>query len=562
MYVQDRYSQSGLHDDCRLILPIHNDPGVSGRHMRRDKIDVSLIRQWLDTCDELHAPCKNQVDDLVPEMKVIDCLSRTIVPYTSPEDGYIALSYVWGSEPPTLNFQGNVLDSLPKVVEDAVALVQQIGVRYLWVDRYCIPQHDASVKALQIQNMGRIYGGSTLTIIAAAGESPHYGLPGVSSTLKTPQPEIRVDNYCLAGFLPPRKEVKKSMWNSRGWTYQEGILSKRRLVFTESQVLFQCLGSHCSDSISVPFRALHSKRSVFFESVDFGYFFPSAIQLKNTSSVLSQIERYRYRNLSVDADALDAIAGVFKMYGSTKQPVRFLCGLHIFSKELLRTESNTDILVKALSWLACESLVRRPHFPSWSWVGWKNFTSAASTARLRLAAYPYTFQFKLSETHHDPRKFAHIEVKAELENGQILKWESSHHQILDICTMGKYPTHLRISGWGFRGQIIRDRTSGWRFASPTAYINTRYSVHLPDLGFCEEDSATLDIIAILVATSRRSFIDCLIFRILEGANVLERIRYDRRSLTDDDTCEFLVHPDEKRASFGNLQLEWTEIRVA
>jgi hypothetical protein len=29
-------------------------------------------------------------------------------------------------------------------------------------------------------------------------------------------------------------------WFERGWTYQEGVLSRRRLMFTENQVCFQC----------------------------------------------------------------------------------------------------------------------------------------------------------------------------------------------------------------------------------------------------------------------------------------------------------------------------------
>ncbi len=47
-------------------------------------------------------------------------------------------------------------------------------------------------------------------------------------------------------------EVQRSRWNTRGWTYQEGLLARRRLVFTGSQCYFQC-GAMCRvESISVP----------------------------------------------------------------------------------------------------------------------------------------------------------------------------------------------------------------------------------------------------------------------------------------------------------------------
>lgn len=34
--------------------------------------------------------------------------------------------------------------------------------------------------------------------------------------------------------------IKQSKWATRGWTYQEGCLSRRRLIFTEKEVLFLC----------------------------------------------------------------------------------------------------------------------------------------------------------------------------------------------------------------------------------------------------------------------------------------------------------------------------------
>jgi hypothetical protein len=37
-----------------VILPIHDNPGISGRHTRADQIDVSVIGKRLDVCDELH----------------------------------------------------------------------------------------------------------------------------------------------------------------------------------------------------------------------------------------------------------------------------------------------------------------------------------------------------------------------------------------------------------------------------------------------------------------------------------------------------------------------------
>jgi hypothetical protein len=53
---------------------------------------------------------------------------------------------------------------------------------------------------------------------------------------------------------------------------------------------------------------------LFFESVDFGKAFPSSIKFRDQETILDRIDEYRYRNLSIDRDALDAMAGVFAVY--------------------------------------------------------------------------------------------------------------------------------------------------------------------------------------------------------------------------------------------------------
>jgi hypothetical protein len=97
--------------------------------------------------------------------------------------------------------------------------------------------------------MGKIYAESTLTIIAAAGSDPDHGIPGVSSTMRIQRPSIRVGRHCLVGVRPPAHEIKRSKWNSRSWTYQEALLPKRRLVFTDTQTYFQCQEMCCTDAI-------------------------------------------------------------------------------------------------------------------------------------------------------------------------------------------------------------------------------------------------------------------------------------------------------------------------
>ena len=68
---------------------------------------------------------------------------------------------------------------IPKVIEDAKTVAKSLGKQYLWVDKYCIDQHDVVAKHHQIQNMDKIYQDAYATIIASAGINASSGLPGV-----------------------------------------------------------------------------------------------------------------------------------------------------------------------------------------------------------------------------------------------------------------------------------------------------------------------------------------------------------------------------------------------
>lgn len=123
----------------------------------------------------------------------------------------------------------------------------ELGLRYLWVDRYCIDQSDPRRKHELASQMDRIDAGAAVTIIAAAGTDPFFGLPGVSTTPRKlfSRRFGPLGQDCLILPAHPAGEVEESVWTARGWNYQEALLSRRRLVFTESQVYFQCQTGDC-----------------------------------------------------------------------------------------------------------------------------------------------------------------------------------------------------------------------------------------------------------------------------------------------------------------------------
>jgi hypothetical protein len=90
--------------------------------------------------------------------------------------------------------------------------------------------------------------GAELTIIAAAGSNPHYGLLGISRPRK-PQAILSISSHTFVAVEDPSYEIQNSTWDRRAWTFQEALLSRRRLVFTDSQFYFQCLRMHCTEGI-------------------------------------------------------------------------------------------------------------------------------------------------------------------------------------------------------------------------------------------------------------------------------------------------------------------------
>jgi hypothetical protein len=110
-------------------------------------------------------------------------------------------------------------------------------------DRYCINQTSDEIKHRQIENMQKIYAGSQITLIAAAGYDPNYGLAGVSKTRQELWNLVTVGGITLIHGIHPYSDfwtydIALSSWNHRAWTYQETLFSKRRLFCTDSTMIF------------------------------------------------------------------------------------------------------------------------------------------------------------------------------------------------------------------------------------------------------------------------------------------------------------------------------------
>jgi hypothetical protein len=153
--------------------------------------DTSMLEKWIETCNSGHGShCQLPRDNSMPRRPewLIDVQELCVVPAGDRE--YVALSYIWGSidclsltqaNLQTLQQEGSLSASaMPNTIRDTIALVNDIGLQYLWVDRLCIIQDDPIAQRRQISIMADIFAGSYITIIAAQGRdasSPLWNRP-------------------------------------------------------------------------------------------------------------------------------------------------------------------------------------------------------------------------------------------------------------------------------------------------------------------------------------------------------------------------------------------------
>ncbi|KAI0971310.1 heterokaryon incompatibility protein-domain-containing protein [Xylaria arbuscula] len=234
--------------------------------------DIQLLRGWLRRCEDNHdGKCggKEAKKDKLPKgFRVIDTLEEKI---TEPEASfrYIALSYVWAVGPDNdVQLEKSNVDALaashslrqvqlPNIIADAIALCRDLGERYLWIDRLCIIQDDEVTKPNQINAMDTIYRSASFTIIGALNIREDVGLPGCAGRPRHPRSSVWVSPYDLdvetQGIVCGRTTdfaIDTTLWNQRGWTFQERLLSRRCLYITHHQVIYRCCEEEAMEVLS------------------------------------------------------------------------------------------------------------------------------------------------------------------------------------------------------------------------------------------------------------------------------------------------------------------------
>jgi hypothetical protein len=375
---------------------------VDGYHAlpseQRQAVNVALLRLWIQACEKSHGNhCFNEVRSAGRPLLLIDVEEECIVP--AENQIYVALSYVWGNAICTsltkaneafLRVKGSVSSSkvsIPRTIRQAMELVRDLNQRYLWVDRLCIVQDDERAKKDQIKSMAEIYSNSYLTIIAARGRDATWCLWGESGKCERELDlvpigdgqvhELRDDGgEVTSPSSPSSKSFSKSMthddvmhglaislvrskWWRRGWTFQEWLFSRRKLVFNGNTVTWEC---HCA--------AWHGNQRFISTRpcalrggpISTGFRLPS---WPNFYRFARLVCLFGVREFTYPEDVLDAFEGALSSLSSVFDG-GFITGL------------PQMVFDAALLWQPYFPMERRKArsrqdsiLPSWSWAGWK-----------------------------------------------------------------------------------------------------------------------------------------------------------------------------------------------
>lgn len=392
------------------------------------------------------------------QVRLVDVKRKCVIP--APEgSAYIALSYVWGDEKPLLLGEHNYVrlitddgpapfqNDVPQVFLDAIKVADVIGCQYIWIDAICILQDDEDDRTVQIENMRSIYSCACLTIVSDSSNAATglLGLQNRSST--TSQILYQHDQLQLTNVLPnlhhsslsylqwrpedshweARGPRVASPWESRGWTFQEKILSKRLLIFSAHQMFFHCNSATWSEDTILEVIDSAASVDTFIDTTEAGATHDSFAENHpqgHLSIIIKPNLALNQSAISMTKQSLELYENLLSAYTTGKLSKAsdainaFYGGLDALSSTLGQHICGTPEVVihAAMLWnYAGESKMtfERSEFPSWSWAGWERDASISLCAAI----------------NHTPT-FG-VPLKATLNSSKL-------HVVKNVCTLLTY----------------------------------------------------------------------------------------------------------------------------
>ncbi|CAG8981774.1 hypothetical protein HYALB_00004716 [Hymenoscyphus albidus] len=369
------------------------------RNDENEKATIALAAYWLHQCWSTHPECPSpnilsQRWPILPK-RVVD-LTEYQTPYSSNSKvkvfdtcglrgAYVALSYCWPSTPKRSSiltretpsdFTNGVLScNLICEIQEACTITKGLGIQYLWVDALCIVQGRGGDWHIQANKMPSIYKNAVLTIASggqtslaeASRETEFIVKPADNRYSQLPlkdwsQERIHEWFFNTGNFVyRPFEQL-----DTRGWVFQEQLLSPRTIYLTSEGLFWDCLhhSASCNRPTGIPgdfsphFRDADSRALKFF-------------LLGSHTSVPKEeyywlwrraVQNYTIRDLSRKKDRYIALLGITDQMASHLDDD---CILGVWKKDPLRSLAWFVDSTEPQKWQHFEERVQAP---SWSWI--------------------------------------------------------------------------------------------------------------------------------------------------------------------------------------------------
>ena len=357
----------------------------------------ALARRWMRECGgEGHPNCRreNGGEATLPT-RVLDVghgmYQEVVLVETggNTEGRYVTLSHRWEAALACKTTRANLdvhkrgigFNALPATFREAVVVCRKLGIRYLWIDALCIVQDWDADWDREAARMAEVYANSVLTISALDSTSSHGGLfrnrttgAGQSVTFPSPLPGDGGVTMMGVRVAAPTfgKEMEVSPLTSRGWVFQERVLSTATLHFGALQMSWECRSMVATERCG----RVHD----FMEALTYEFGRTMYLARKDGWKTMAEwrdvVGYFTRKRFTVPTDRLPAIMGVAKPFDSLAWSQRenvFIAGLWsgALAAQLLWSYDKADAHrtlgppVLNLLWVPPGW---KPRQPSWSWI--------------------------------------------------------------------------------------------------------------------------------------------------------------------------------------------------
>lgn len=488
-------------------------------------LESQAVNEWISEC-QMHDACRRSISGQEFDPYNVTLPTRCIyvgtltepqlrLRKTANETGsYITLSHRWTpsaeacstkSDNYAQRIVGIDILSLPPHFQQAVLLARQIRVENIWIDSLCIIQSgdEGEDWRSEAKKMGDYYQHALLTIAATSCERL---LPTESSM---EHPLVRLPYRCRresnqTGFIyvqqvpyineQYRTDVQGCELFSRGWVWQEFVLSRRIIWCTSSNIIFECQSAPPSDIFGQSLSTKCSNGTVA-TLVTKRELAMSEGSLRLWHNTVSEYSGLRFTRPETDRTV--ALSGLVSEYESIR--ARLDLGQQPkYTAELWSGYEHIELL-----WEQVESTPgqheRLLGYPSWSWVSiYTKIMWCDRSTRIEHAT-PAFSSIRIHDSGPSGENYSQIEIRTRLQSvivdRKLEAWE------LEVLFSVHYRPRL-IDGL-YRAVRVRSKYNalgGW-----ASLENESFLVNAASSSDSPGESASSSITAVHISTTKKIY---------------------------------------------------------